>query len=206
MPSKFKEFLEKNNPKGRISKLEKHRLEIVDLRDAGFSYEQIKDYLVKFKRVKVDKTTICKYYKKLEREAKVIPSPTLDYGSKKEAEQVPVQKLEIKQIENTQKESNQNSNIPNKNKVVQLKRKIDPKQNYLSPPKTISDEEFLTLCDDDQIIYCYKLFHAGYEEEGDRLLRLPGVDSVSRSIYRAKKRKMYERCYFKKRKDLDIDN
>jgi len=196
MQQDIKEFINKNIPKGRKSRLEEYRFAIVDLKLAGFSYEQIKDYLVQYKKIKVDKSTICKYYKKLE----------------KKAEQIPAQKLESEQIENIQKKPNLNSNIANekkptnKNKVVQLKRIIDPSQNYLSPPKTISDEEFLTLCDDDQIIYCYKLFNAGYEEEGDRLLRLPGVDSVSRSIYRAKKRGMYERCYFKERKDLDLDN
>ena len=64
-------------------------------------------------------------------------------------------------------------------------------------PKPITDEDFLNLCDDDQIVYCYYLFLAEKSEEAERLINLPDADSVTRMLYRNKKRGLYERCYMK---------
>ena len=194
MNEKIKDFMNKCKPGGKKSKLEEYKDEIVYLKSAGYSYEQIRDYLIQYKKIKVDKTTICKFYNKLQKE-NYQPSTTNNNP--------------ITQSQKTKTISNQNTTTNEKpkevKKIVQLKQKKDPKKHYMPPPKTISDEEFLTLCDEDRITYCYKLFIAGYEEEGDRLLWLPGVDSVTRSIYRHRKRGSYERIYFKERQDLDLE-
>jgi len=80
--TEFEKFTNDNAPEGKISKLEKFRIEIVDLRFRGYSYEQIRKYLIQYRKTSVNKTTICKYYKNLEREAKK-PVRFSDFEEKK---------------------------------------------------------------------------------------------------------------------------
>jgi len=166
-----------------------------------YSIKQIYQYLVNQYKITKNISTLYKF----------ISKHKLDISNQPIQENINQEPSRSKnKSEKEQKDTNTSTQTKNtntsKNKIVQLKQKKDPNYCFPPPPKTISDEEFLTLCDHDKVIYCYKLFNAGYEEEGDRLLRLPGVDSVLRTMYRARKRGMYERTYFRERKDLDMDN
>lgn len=183
----LEKFTKQNKPKGRISKLEEFRLEIIDLRDYGYSYEQIRDYLIEYKKTSVDKTTICKYYKNLESKAKKIPALTVEIEQKTSHISTPAKA--------TLKEQDSNNKIQ-----PYLKQKKSTSSYIPPPPKSITDENFLNLCDDDQIVYCYFLFLAEYVNEAERLINLPGVDSVSRMLYRTKTRRLYERCHMKESK------
>jgi len=167
--------------------LEEFRLEIIDLRDYGYSYEQIRDYLIEYKKTNVDKTTICKYYKNIEKKAEQIPALTVE-TEQKTSHTTPAKV--------TVKEQDSNSKIQ-----PRLKQK-KPTSSYTPPPppKPITDENFLKLCDDDQIVYCYFLYLSENKDEAERLINLPGVDSVSRMLYRTKTKKLYERCHMKESK------
>jgi len=48
--------------KRRVSSLKKYEEEIIRLREENCSYEQISQYLLEYKRVKICKNTICEFY------------------------------------------------------------------------------------------------------------------------------------------------
>jgi len=80
MKDNLKEYVEKKGKgKRKISKLEKYKLEIFDLRVIyNYSYRQIKEYLFDTKRMRISSRGICKYYNKLLKETEKIPAPTFD--------------------------------------------------------------------------------------------------------------------------------
>jgi len=54
--------------KRRVSSLKKYEEDIVRLREENCSYEQISQYLLEYKRIKICKNTICEFYKKIIKE------------------------------------------------------------------------------------------------------------------------------------------
>ena len=58
--------------KRRVSSLKKYEKEIIRLREENCSYEQISQYLLEYKRVKICKNTICEFYNKVTKEKQTI--------------------------------------------------------------------------------------------------------------------------------------
>jgi len=58
--------------KRRVSSLKKYEEEIIRLREENCSYEQISQYLLEYKRVKICKNTICEFYNKVIKEKQTI--------------------------------------------------------------------------------------------------------------------------------------
>ena len=191
----FSNWKKQNPPEKKKSFLWKFKDEIFAMRREEYTFKQIRDALISEYKIATTVQNISYFYNKLQKE-NYQPSTTNNNPTTQSQK-------DTKTISNQNTTTNEKPK--EKKKIVQLKQKKDPKKHYMPPPKTISDEEFLTLCNKDKITYCYKLFIAGYEEEGDRLMKLPDVYSVTRSQYRHRKRGSYERLYFKERQDLDLE-
>jgi len=58
--------------KRRVSSLKKYEEEIIRLREENCSYEQISQYLLEYKRVKICKNTICEFYNKVIKEKQTV--------------------------------------------------------------------------------------------------------------------------------------
>ena len=58
--------------KRRVSSLKKYEEEIIRLREENCSYEQISQYLLEYKRIKICKNTICEFYNKVIKEKQTI--------------------------------------------------------------------------------------------------------------------------------------
>ncbi len=58
--------------KRRVSSLKKYEKEIIRLREENCSYEQISQYLLEYKRIKICKNTICEFYNKVIKEKQTI--------------------------------------------------------------------------------------------------------------------------------------
>jgi len=107
--------------KRRVSSLKKYEKEIIRLREENCSYEQISQYLLEYKRVKICKNTICEFYNKVIKEKQTILANSYS-PAKKQTNQTKFHKPHLK---------NETKNIKKFSKEEFLDKNFDEQVKYL---------------------------------------------------------------------------